>query len=150
VSLYMESTMISAEKTAQEITTHLIQAGASAIRQDLKDKKIVGLSFLLEIDGLQVPFTLPVRYESIFHHLQKKLAPRNRIKNDTKHRFQAERVAWRQLLRWILAQTALIETGMVRADEVFMPYIQTAPGQTLYQKLTAAGGLKRLALPEGQ
>lgn len=56
----------------------------------------------------------------------------------------AERVVWRQLLRWIQSQLAMIDTGMVEATEVFMPYIQVEPGLTLWE-LTIAGG--QLALP---
>lgn len=150
MGLYMESTEITAEKTAQEISTLLIQAGASAIMQDLKDKKISGLSFRLEIKGDQVPFSLPVRTEPIFKYLQKKLDPKNREKAKGRQLLQAERVAWRQLLRWIQAQLALIDTGMVNAEEVFLPYVQTGVHQTLYEMLASRGmtQLHRLALPE--
>ena len=150
MGLFMESTEISAERTAQEISTLLIQSGATAIMQDLKDKKISGLSFRLEIKGEQVPFSLPVRTEPILKYLQKRLNPRNREKAKPRQLLQAERVAWRQLLRWIQAQIALIDTGMVDPQEVFMPYIQTGVHETLYQKLSAGpmNQLHRLALPE--
>ena len=147
MSMYMETTKISAERTAQEISGCLIQSGASAIRQDLKEKRIVGLSFTLEVNGESVPFSLPVRVEPVFVRLQKKLSPRNRAKNAQSQLQQAERVAWRQLLRWIQAQVALIDTGMVDPQEVFMPYIQTGANQTLYEKL-ASGQLGRLQLQE--
>jgi hypothetical protein len=50
---------------------------------------------------------------------------------------QAERVAWRQLLRWVQAQLAMIDTGMVRTEEVFMPYIvvNAATNQTLFERM---------------
>lgn len=49
---------------------------------------------------------------------------------------QAKRIAWRQILRWVEAQLALVETDMVKMQEVFMPYIQVnIKGQTLYEKL---------------
>jgi hypothetical protein len=151
MSLYMESTKISAERTAHEISNILIQAGASAIRHDVKEKKICGLSFTLEIKGDQVPFTLPVRIEPIFRYLQKRISPRNRDRNKPAQLLQAERVAWRQLLRWIQAQVALIDTGMVKADEVFLPYIQTGVNETLYERLSSCSlsNLHRLALPSG-
>lgn len=38
---------------------------------------------------------------------------------------QAKRTAWRQILRWIDAQLALIEVGQASAFEVFMPYLTT-------------------------
>lgn len=40
----------------------------------------------------------------------------------SRDRSQAERTAWRLVLRWVQAQLAMIETGMVSAPEVFYPY----------------------------
>jgi hypothetical protein len=50
---------------------------------------------------------------------------------------QAQRIAWRQLLRWVQAQLAMIDTGMVRTEEVFMPYIVVNPAtnQTLFERM---------------
>ena len=48
---------------------------------------------------------------------------------------QARRVAWRQILRWVQAQMALIEVGMVDIKEVFMPYIMVSQEQTLYDQI---------------
>ncbi len=144
-SLYMETTKIAAEKTAQEIATLLAHAGASAVLTEYgKDRKISGLSFRLEIGGHQVPFSLPARTEPVFRCLQKKRAPMYWARKEQEDRIQAERVAWRQLSRWIQAQLAMIDTGMVQAGEVFLPYVQTAPHQTLYERLTVGG---QLALP---
>jgi hypothetical protein len=42
-------------------------------------------------------------------------------------------VAWRQILRWVQAQMALVETKMVKVEEVFLPYIQGPGGQTVYE-----------------
>jgi hypothetical protein len=144
----METTKISAERTAQEITGLLAEAGATAVLTEYnKDRKISGLSFKLQIGDREVPFSLPARIEPVFKYLQRKRSPIFRIRKEQEDRIQAERVAWRQLLRWIQAQLAMIDTGMVGAGEVFLPYLQTAPNQTLYQRLTANG---RLALPEGK
>jgi hypothetical protein len=97
-----------------------------------------------ELRGELVPFSLPARLDPLFAIIQKNRSPRTRDKKEKEDREQAERVAWRQLYRWIEAQLAIIETGMVEADEVFLPYVQTAPGETLYDRLTKNG---RLALP---
>lgn len=145
MSLYMESTKIPAERTAQEIGALLAQAGATAVLTEYgKDRKITGLSFRLHVGDREVPFSLPARIEPVFKYLQKQRAPQWRIKKEQEDRIQAERVAWRQILKWIQAQLAMIDTGMVQAGEVFLPYVQTAPNQTLYERLTASG---RLALP---
>lgn len=148
MSLHMETTKISAQRTAQEIGTLLAQAGASAVLIEYdKDRKIRGLSFRLQVGGQQIPFTLPARIQPVFLYLQKKRAASNRVKMAQQDLEQAERVAWRQLLRWIQAQLAMIDTGMVQAAEVFMPYVQVAPNQTLFERMTASG---QLALPPAQ
>jgi hypothetical protein len=145
MSLYMESTKITAERTAQEIGTLLAQAGATAVLTEYsKDRKICGLAFKLHIGDREVPFSLPARIDPVFQYLQKKRAPKWRIKKEQEDRIQSERVAWRQLLKWIQAQLSMIDTGMVAAAEVFLPYVQTAPGETLFERLTSTG---RLALP---
>lgn len=46
---------------------------------------------------------------------------------------KARRVAWRQIYRWVQAQLALVDTEMVKVEEVFFPYIQTKNGHTLYE-----------------
>lgn len=145
MSLYMETTKISAEKTAMEIGALLSASGAIAILTEFnKDRKIRGLAFKLNVKGAEVPFSLPARIEPVFRSLQRQRSPMWRSKKEAEDKVQAERVAWRQLLRWIQAQLAMIDTGMVVAEEVFLPYVQTAPGQTLFERLTLNG---RFALP---
>jgi hypothetical protein len=64
-------------------------------------------------------------------------------------REQAERVAWRQLLRWAQAQLAMIETGMAAAEEVFLPYLQEPSGRTVYE-VFAESRFKALPAPESK
>lgn len=62
----------------------------------------------------------------------------------------AERVAWRQLLRWVEAQLAMVDTGLSTVDEVLLPYMRGDDGQTIYslfkvneqKQLTVATGKK--------
>lgn len=65
-------------------------------------------------------------------------------------REQARRVAWRQLYRWVQAQVALIQTGMVKTQEVFMPYLRTSTGQTVYELAEQRGFKLMLPAPEAQ
>lgn len=148
MSLYMETTKIAAERTAQEIATLLAEAGATAVLTEYgKDRKICGLAFKLLVGNTEVPFTLPARIEPVFKYLQKCRPPKWRQRKEQEDRAQAERVAWRQLYRWILAQLAMIDTGMVAAQEVFLPYLQTAPKETLYDRMMAGGRLALQAAP---
>ncbi len=146
MSLYMETTKIPPEKTATEVTMLLVGAGASQIASDYgPDKKIRALRFVLRTNGQDLLFNLPARTEPVFLYLQKQRAPSNRSKKEQEDRIQAERVAWRQLLRWVQAQLAMIETGMVDAAEVFLPYMERN-GRTLYQSFLDHG-LKALPAP---
>lgn len=77
---------------------------------------------------------LPVKVEECLEVLkrEKKNSPRSNIKAT---REQAERVAWRILKDWIEAQMALLDIEMVRFEEIFLPYIETQNGKTIYEQL---------------
>lgn len=135
--LYMETTRIPAERTAQEIGTLLAKSGANQVLTEYAKGKIRGLRWTMLIDNRTVPFSMPVRTKSVFTVLQaRRRSAWNYEENDAA---QAERVAWRQLLRWVQAQLAMIETGMVEAAEVFLPYIQVNEHQTLFQRMKESG-----------
>lgn len=120
-SLFMGTTKIDPQKTAGEIMAVLVASGARQIASDYDaGGKIRGLRFVIEAQGQTLAFALPIRVDTLLKHLR----------ND---RAQAERVAWRQLLRWVQAQLAMIEVGMVRAEEVYVPYMLQAGGKTLYE-----------------
>lgn len=127
VKVFMGTTKIDPSKTAMEITHVLVASGARQIASDYGPTgKIQALRFVIDIQGQQRAFSLPVRTE----HLTKLL------RGD---KGQAERTAWRQLLRWVEAQFAMIDAGMVKAEEVYAPYMLTAGGQTLFECLAATG-----------
>ena len=63
---------------------------------------------------------------------EKRNNPRSSLKAT---REQAERVAWRILKDWVEAQMALLDIEMVRFEEIFLPYIETTSGQTIYERL---------------
>lgn len=142
MSIYMSSTKISVEKTSAQIQTLLINCGASGIAQiiDPKTRSITGIKFQLAIN--QAFYSLPIRVEAV-----KRLLKRQKIRmTDDAAQEQAEKTAWRQVLRWLEAQTALIEVEMVGADEIFLPYrqITTKDGveMGLYEALQKHGSLR--------
>ena len=134
--IYMGTTKIEPEKTAAEIQRVLAQCGAQQIAIDYANLKITALRWTMSVSGQNQCFILPVRVRPVYE-----LMNRNRQRTDMA---QAERTAWRQILRWIQAQLALIETSMVEPAEVFSPYMQVGRDQTLYQRI-AESGLKLLA-----
>lgn len=153
-TLYMETTTIPPEKTAGEIISKLVAAGARQIVMDYgADQKPTGIRFVIERAGQYLPFTLPARTDPVFEYFKKRKKPRYSWQSLTRDqlatlKLQSERVAWRQLLRWVEAQLAMIETGMAQTEEVFLPYLQQGDGQTLYQ-LFAGQQFKALPAPEG-
>ena len=151
-TLFMETTEIPVQKTAGDILGLLVRAGATQVSLDYEGGKITGMRFTYPVDGYPVPFRLPVRTEPIFKILNgRRASAYNRVEAKDKDRDQAERVAWRQLLRWIEAQIAMIETGMVKTDEVFLPYATTPSGETMYEHFIASGSAARLLpAPEAQ
>lgn len=149
MSLFMESTDISPERTVGEIQAVLARAGADAILMEYEDRSVKAVSFKFKVGANVVPFRLPCRWEAIALTLRKRgkisdadwnttswqPAIKRRVAIETK----AKRVAWRQILRWIQAQLALVETDMVSLEEVFMPYVQISATQTLFDKISANG-----------
>jgi len=141
--LFMETTRIDPQKTVGEIQEVLGKYGASAIRMDYQDglmgREVVSVSFTIEVNRDQVPFRLPCRWICVLDTLMSRIRGERSDEYLEKKRGeytpQAKRIAWRQILRWVEAQLALVETGMVKMVEVFVPYMLMDKGKTLYEKL---------------
>ena len=109
-----------------EIQGALAKAGAQKIMVDYVDGKPTGVTFALYREGFGLQgFTLPAAVDGTL-----RVFSRQKVKPD---REQAERTAWRNVRDWVLAQMALIESCDVPIDEVFLPYLTSRSGQTLYQ-----------------
>lgn len=147
-TLFMETTSIDATQTAGQITAELVKAGASQVSCEYDNGKVVGLRWVMKIGTGTRLFTMPARVEPVFKILngRRKYAWDQRAKAAA-DRAQAERVAWRQLLRWVQAQLAMIDCGMTEAAEVFFPYMETPHGQTIYA-LFKENEFKALPAPE--
>lgn len=148
--MFMETTEVPPERTAAEIRVELVKAGASKIMEDYQNGRVVAITFAITVQGTDLPFRLPVRPEPVYKVLRARTKKfnswdRRSQGQDEKLRAQAERVAWRQVYRWIQAQVALIQTGMVAMQEVFFPYL-TNGTQTVYEVM-AAQNFKALPAP---
>lgn len=147
-SLFMETTDIPASRTAGQVVGQLVEAGATQVVTDYgPDRKLIGLRFILNINNHPFQFRMPIRADAVFALLQSKRTREIfRAKHEESDREQAERVAWRQLLRWVEAQLAMIETGMAEAQEIFLPYMEQN-GKTVYEIFTDTA-FKRLPAPK--
>jgi hypothetical protein len=122
--MYMGTTSISSAQTAGEIISELVRCGANSINTDYKNGVISGIRWVMPVAGMPVLFEMPIRVEPVL----KKMGGRDRE--------QAERTAWRQLLRWVQAQNALIEVGMAQAGEIYLAYmVNPGSNQTLFEHM---------------
>jgi hypothetical protein len=142
-TLYMETTNITPAKTAAEIQAVLCEFGCSSIMVDYgPDKHPSAMSFVANLpDGRGLSFRLPINVDPLFKILQRKRKLNtDRTKNADKDLDRARRIAWRQVYRWIQAQLAMVNVGMVKTEEVFLPYwVNPNTGQSLFQCVLDSG-----------
>jgi hypothetical protein len=136
----MGTTDVPAERTAGEIMRLLGKAGAKSIVTDYERGEVSGMRWKMNVDGREAIFSMPVRVGPIFTVIQRQRStPQRKLDNTDRDHAQATRVAWRQLLRWVQAQLAFAETGMVEPAEIFSPYIVMQNGQTLFAAIQGNG-----------
>lgn len=126
------TTGIEAEKSVSEIKTCLSQHGASSILADYDNEgHVVAISFRILLNEKPMAFKLPSDWRPVLKLLESNPKVPRRLK--TKE--QALRVSWRIIKDWIEAQMAIVETKMVKVDQVFLPYAMTKDGRTLYEHI---------------
>jgi hypothetical protein len=125
----METTEVPDTRTAAEIQELLAGKGACSIQIDYLNGRVEGLSFCFKIGEHNVPFRLPCRWKSVVKFLTQ---TGKRVRKNDSLEAWGRRVAWRQILRWVQAQLALIETEMVKTEEVFLPYAIMPDQKTVY------------------
>ena len=111
--------------TIGQIQGILVKHGAKRIVQDYDGEKIVALCFVISTPIGEQAVRLPANVKAVQAVLQKQ-----KVKFDYE---QAERVAWRILKDWVEAQMAILESEMVKMDQIFLPYMMNAEGQTVYE-----------------
>lgn len=140
--LHMETTKVSVSKTSAEIEDVLVKHGAREVwKRYNENREVEAVEFFLKIKDEPLYFKIPFRWEEI-----QRLARAG--KTGSKHTAkepQARRVAARLVLRWVQAQFALVETGMVKMEEVFLPYVTGPDGRTYFEALEESGGLLKLS-----
>lgn len=120
-----------------ELQGALARGGANKILVDYENGKPTGVTFMLQTVHGPQGFALPANVDGVMEVFR-----RQKVRAD---RDQAERTAWRNIRDWVLAQMAFIESGAVKMDEVFLPYLSDGK-KTLYQLYQ--GG--QLQLPGGK
>jgi hypothetical protein len=116
--IFESLTRILVSHGARELTFSYDEAGRST-----------GLTFTITTTRGVLPVRLPARIEKVAQLMEAQQAPGRRDPN------QAYRTAWKNIHDWVAAQMALLETEMVKLEEVFLPYILTPDGRSFYDVL---------------
>ena len=125
------TTQIEAAKTVGQIHGILVAHGARSILTNYdKDGQIESLSFEIETPHGIAHIMLPIDPEAV---LRVMMRSDSRVPRRLITRAQAIRIAWRIVKDWVEAQMAILETEMVKMEQIFLPYIITGSGKTLYQ-----------------
>lgn len=140
------TTQIEAIKTVGEIQGNLAAHGARSILIDYgEDHTVEALSFQIVTPQGQVAIRLPIDPEAVLKVLTQQNS-RGRVPRRYVNRAQAVRVAWRIVKDWVEAQMAILETEMVKMEQIFLPYVITKGGKTLYEAMVDT----HFQLPSGE
>ncbi len=89
--------------------------------------QIIGLTFVIKVNERFLPIKLPARIKEVGRVLKAQ-----GFEYDDE---QIYRVAWRNINDWIEAQMAMLDSQMVKMEEIFLPYITDKSGITYFEKL---------------
>jgi len=98
--------------------------------------KVRALSFGLEVDGKMLGFKLPARLENVSRIMYGcLLSDLGGGYSGESKREQVYKTAWANIRDWVTAQMAMVDTQMVKFEEVFLPYIVDKNNETLFEKM---------------
>lgn len=129
------TTSVKASQSIAEIMSKLAKFGASKIMQEYKDGVVVQISFMISTKHGEHAFILPANIEKVQSHI----INTQRVEKRFRSFEHAGNVAWRILKDWVEAQIAIIETEQVTLPQVFLPYMQTGPDETIYDRFEKQG-----------
>ncbi len=129
------TTKIDPFRTIAEIHACLVKYGAKNISVDYEGQLPAALTFLAEINGEFVSFRLPSNHIGVLRAMKKDRDIPPRYKTED----QARRVAWRITKDWVEAQMAIVQAELATLPEVFLPYLVTPSGQTLFNAVNDRG-----------
>lgn len=127
------TTKISPDNTVAQIERILVNNGAKAVLKEYdEDGFISSLAFNVDTPHGEMPIRLPVDVQATLRVLEKQ-SRTGRLPRHFVNEAQARRIAWRIIKDWIEAQVAILETEMVKLDQIFLPYTIMKSGKTLYE-----------------
>lgn len=133
------TSQVPASRSVNHIEEQLVKHGAKNILKLYESEKLVGVAFIVSVNGLDMSFRLPARIDRVEKQLRE-LVRHPRSGTMGRIAIQAERTAWRLLADWVDVQMSLIELDQAELVEVFMPYIYDyTKNQTFFEKMKVNG-----------
>lgn len=136
------TTSVDYEKSIMEIRKNLVKHGATRIVSDYDGLIPKSISFSLELHGTLLAFRLPANYKGV----QAVLSADDKVPKRYKSEAHALKVSWRIIKDWVEAQMALVEVKLAEIAEVFLPFVISKSGKTLYEEISG-GNMKFLEAP---
>lgn len=130
---------VPANRSVQHIEDCLVKHGVKTVIKMSDAGRLVGIAFVVSVNGRDMPFRLPARIDRVEKKLRDSI---RRPRTGTMDRIteQAERTAWRLLADWVDIQMSLVDLDQVELIEVFMPYLfDYTKEQTLFEKMKLSG-----------
>lgn len=134
------------EKIFAELQQTIAAHGAKHISYEYGDDgKVHGVAFAVKIHDQLIRVKLPARMAQAQAVLKRQWdegkISHKRGRENTYGEAQAYRVAWHNILDWVQAQMVLLEIGMAKIEEIFLPYMLDAQGCTLFERMEQRGFL---------
>ena len=127
------TTSVPVSRTVAQVQAKLVEHGARAVMMEYDNQgRISALAFKVRTPNGEIPIRLPIDATATLKVLQRQAANRE-VPGRYANEAHAYRVAWRIIKDWVEAQMSLLETEMVKMEQIFLPYIITPGGQTVYQ-----------------
>lgn len=127
------------ERTLQNILAILNKHGASKVTLEYANGEAFAVTFVIKTEMGMLPVKLPARIENVERLIYSQKKPRygwQKAEPLTENeKAQVRRTAWKNIYDWIAAQMALVETSMVKIEEVFLPYMQDREGVTFFERM---------------
>jgi hypothetical protein len=129
------TTEIPVHKTIAEIQRLLGENGATGVAFDYDGQGgIKSVYFRINFNDRELPFRLPAKEEEVYKTLfADMIGQTNRLVQIRKEK--AKMIAWRVCKLWLEAQLTHVNLGQAKIEEVFLPYLVTANGKTLYESM---------------
>ena len=122
------TTSVPAMRTIGQIQGKLAEHGAQAVMMNYEQGRVASLAFQVDGPAGLLSIKLPVDLKSTLKVMERDGLQRRYLTED-----HAYRVSWRIIKDWLEAQMALLDTEMVKMEQIFLPYVMTKDGKTVYE-----------------